>query len=177
MNNEKQQKQTFKGSTARIENTTESSHPKPSNPEPRHPEPSHPEPSPEFQPPVTSSNPDPDSRANTVDPTGPFAGFGDEFERQLKALTSRINAEGWTVISDYSATGEGRHVYYLRSNAGSEVEARDAFRARFFANADEERWAWELIGVEVHRGAFWPDFLKGYRTPPDVLEMHWPSRF
>jgi hypothetical protein len=100
-----------------------------------------------------------------------------KLEHAANPFLSALNASGWTVISDYAATGEGRHVYFLRSFASSESEAQNEFRAHFFKDADDERWAWVLTGIEVHPGAFWPEFLPGFRTPPDSLEMHWKSMF
>jgi hypothetical protein len=119
-----------------------------------------------------------DPQLNTIGLTSALEGIDHAgLERQAQTFAARENTQGWTVVSDYSATGEGRHVYYLRSFAGSEEAARDEFRARFFQDADDQHWAWVLIGLEVHRGAFWPEYLAGYRMPPDELEMHWQSRF
>jgi hypothetical protein len=39
-----------------------------------------------------------------------------------------------------------------------------------------KQWAWVLIGLEVNRGAFWPEELIGFWMPPDELEMHWQCR-
>jgi hypothetical protein len=50
--------------------------------------------------------------------------------RQVQAFADQENAHGWTVVSDYCATGEGCHVYSLRSFTSSEAQARDHFRAR-----------------------------------------------
>jgi hypothetical protein len=118
-----------------------------------------------------------DPQLNTIGLTSALEGLDHEkLNRQAQTFANQENAHGWTVVSDYFATGEGRHVYYLRSNASSEAEAREEFRARFFKDADDNHWEWVLIGVEVHRGAFWPEYLTGFRMPPDELEMHWQSR-
>jgi hypothetical protein len=119
-----------------------------------------------------------DPKLNTIGLTSALEGVDHEkLNRQAQTFADQENANGWTVVSDYSATGEGRHVYYLRSFAGSEEAARADFRARFFKDADDQHWAWVLIGLEVHSGAFWPDYVVGYRMPPDELEMHFHSRF
>jgi hypothetical protein len=99
-----------------------------------------------------------------------------KLDQQAQTIADEENTRGWTVVSDYFATGEGRHVYYLRSSARSEAEAREHFRARFFKDSDDQHWAWILIGLEVHPGAFWPEYLTGFLMPPDELEMHWQSR-
>ena len=118
-----------------------------------------------------------DPKLNTIGLTRALEGVDHEkLDRQAQTFADQENAHGWTVISDYFATGEGRHVHYLRSSASSEEEARGAFRARFFKDADDKHWEWVLIGVEVHRGAYWPEYLTGFRMPPDELEMHWQSR-
>jgi hypothetical protein len=118
-----------------------------------------------------------DPQLNTIGLTSALEGVDHEkLNRQAQTFADQENTRGWTVVSDYFATGEGRHVYYLRSNASSEMEARDHFRARFFKDADDQHWAWMLIGLEVHRGAFWPEHLAGFQIPPDELEMHWQSR-
>jgi hypothetical protein len=58
----------------------------------------------------------------------------------------------------------------------SEEEARDEVRTRFFKDASNEHWNWILIGLEAHPGVFWPEYLTGFRMPPDELEMHWQSK-
>jgi hypothetical protein len=119
-----------------------------------------------------------DPQLNTIALTSALEGVDHEkLTREAQTFTDQENAHGWTVVSDYFATGEGRHVYYLRSSASSETEAQDEFRTRFFKDADDQHWEWMLIGLEVHRGAFWPEYLTGFRMPPDTLEMHWQSRF
>jgi hypothetical protein len=119
-----------------------------------------------------------DPQPNTVGLTSMLDGVDlEKLDRQAQSFADQENAHGWTVVSDYFATGEGRHVYYLRSSVSSEAEARDHFKARFFKDADDQHWAWILIGLEVHRGAFWPEYLTGFRMPPDELEMHWQSLF
>jgi hypothetical protein len=35
---------------------------------------------------------------------------------------------------------------------------------------------WILIGLKAHPGVFWPEYLTGFRMPPDELEMHWQSK-
>jgi hypothetical protein len=118
-----------------------------------------------------------DPRLNTIGLTSALEGLDiEKLDRQAQTFADQENTRGWTVVSDYFATGEGRHVYYLRSSASSEAEARDEFRTRFFKDANDEHWNWILIGLEVHRGAFWSDYLTGFRMPPDELEMHWQSR-
>jgi hypothetical protein len=118
-----------------------------------------------------------DPQLNKIGLTSTLEGVDHEkLNRQAQIFTDQQNAGGWTVVSDYFATGEGRHVYYLRSSASSEEEARDHFRTRFFKDANDQHWAWVLIGLEVHRGAFWPEYLTGFRMPPDELEMHWQGR-
>lgn len=114
---------------------------------------------------------------NTIGLTSRLIGVDVEvLERQVQAFADQNNAEGWTVFHDYSATGEGRHIYYLRSHASSEAAARADFKARFFNDANDRLWEWVLIGLEVYSGTFWPDYLVEYRMPPDELEMHWHSR-
>jgi hypothetical protein len=39
-----------------------------------------------------------------------------------------------------------------------------------------KQWAWVLIGLEVNRGAFWPEERIEFWMPPDELEMHWQCR-
>jgi hypothetical protein len=118
-----------------------------------------------------------DPQLNTIGLTGMLEGVDlKKLDRQAQSFADQENAHGWTVVSDYFATGEGRHVYYLRSFASSETEARDHFRARFFKDASDEHWNWMLIGLELHRGAFWPEYLTGFQIPPDELEMHWQSQ-
>jgi hypothetical protein len=118
-----------------------------------------------------------DPHLNTIALTGTLEGLDHEkLNRQAQTFADQENAFGWTVISDYFATGEGRHVYYLQSSARSEEEARDHFRTRFFKDTNDQHWAWVLIGLEVDRGAFWPEYLTEFRIPPDELEMHWQSR-
>lgn len=119
-----------------------------------------------------------DPQLNTIGLTNALEGLDHEkLNQQAQAFADQENAHGWTVISDYFATGEGRHVHYLRSFSSTEAEARDEFRARFFKAADDQHWAWVLVGLEVHHGAFWPEYLTGFRIPPDALEMHFESRF
>ena len=114
-----------------------------------------------------------DPKLNTIGLTSALEGLNHEkLDQQAKSFADQENTNGWTVVSDYFATGEGRHVYYLRSSADSEAEARDDFRARFFKDANDQYWDWILIGLKVHPGAFWPDYLTGFRMPPDELEMH-----
>ena len=114
-----------------------------------------------------------DPKLNTIGLTSALEGLDHEkLDREAKSFADQENTNGWTVVSDYFATGEGRHVYYLPSSADSEAEARDDFRARFFKEADDKHWAWILIGLEVYPGAFWPEYLTGFRMPPDELEMH-----
>jgi hypothetical protein len=118
-----------------------------------------------------------DPQLNTIGLTSALEGVDHEkLDRQAQTFADQENAHGWTVVSDYFATGEGRHVYYLRSGARTEEEARDEFRTRFFKDASDEHWNWMLIGLELHQGAFWPEYLTGFRMPPDELEMHWQSR-
>ena len=119
-----------------------------------------------------------DPKLNTIGLTSALEGLDhEELDRQAKSFADQENKNGWTVVSDYFATGEGRHVYYLRSSADSEAGARDDFRSRFFKDANDQHWDWILIGLEVHPGAFWPEYLTGFRMPPDELEMHWEGRF
>ena len=99
----------------------------------------------------------------------------EQIARDKQASADQINSVGLTLVWDYFATGEGRRVCYLRTEL-DEVQAREAFRKRFFANLADQDWMWIADGLEVHRGTFWPDFLNGYRTPPDSLEMHWYSQ-
>ena len=118
-----------------------------------------------------------DPKLNTIGLTSALEGLDHEkLDRQAKSFADQENTNGWTVVSDYFATGEGRHVYYLKSYSSSEAQARDHFRARFFKDADDQLWAWILIGLEVHSGAFWPEYLTRFQMPPDELEMHWRSR-
>jgi hypothetical protein len=118
-----------------------------------------------------------DPQLNTIALTSALEGLDHEkLNRQAQTFANQENAHGWTVIWDYFATGEGHHIYYLRSSASSEAEARDEFKARFFKDADEQHWEWVLLGLEVHPGALWPEYLAGFRMPPDELEMHWQSR-
>ena len=118
-----------------------------------------------------------DPKLNTIGLTSALEGVDHEkLDRQAKSFADQENTNGWTVISDYFATGEGRHVYYLRSSADSEAGARDDFRARFFKDANDQHWEWILVGLEVHQGAFWPEYVSGFQMPPDELELHWHSR-
>ena len=118
-----------------------------------------------------------DPKLNTIGLTSALEGLDHEkLDRQAKSFADQENTNGWTVVSDYFATGEGRHIYYLRSYSSSEAQARDHFRSRFFKDANDQLWAWILIGLEVHQGAFWPEYLTGFQMPPDELELHWHSR-
>ena len=118
-----------------------------------------------------------DPKLNTIGLTSALESVNHEkLDRQAKSFADQENTNGWTVIWDYFATGEGRHVYYLRSSADSEAATRDDFRARFFKDADDRHWEWILIGLEVHQGAFWPEYVSGFQMPPDELELHWHSR-
>ena len=93
----------------------------------------------------------------------------------IDQIVSERNARGWTVFIDYQATGEGRHVWYLRSGADSESNATAEFKKTFFANASNESWVYWSQGMEVHNRAFWPSFLNSTPIPPDRVEMHWKS--
>jgi hypothetical protein len=86
-----------------------------------------------------------------------------------------LNAQGWTLIIDYAATGEGRHVWYQRSHASSKALAIEEFRETFFKHDDDKAWTFWSQGLEVHQGAYWPEYVKGYVMPPSQLEMHWES--
>jgi hypothetical protein len=67
-----------------------------------------------------------DPQLNTIGLTSALEGLDHEkLNRQAQTFANQENAHGWTVVSDYFATGEGRHVYYLRSSASSEAEARE----------------------------------------------------
>jgi hypothetical protein len=55
----------------------------------------------------------------------------------------------------------------------SEDEARDYFRSHFFTDLNDDDWTKWSVGLHVHRGAYWPEFLHGFSEPPDQLEMHW----
>lgn len=100
-----------------------------------------------------------------------------KLEAQTQTLADSQNARGWTVTFDYAATGEGRCVCLLRSHEKTEADARAHFRERFFADSDDQAWTYWNQGVEVHPGAYWPEYIKGYTTPPDELEMRWESIF
>jgi hypothetical protein len=100
----------------------------------------------------------------------------DKFERQSQANANEANAQGLTLTIDHAATGEGRHVYYLRVLGMSEVEARAYFRDHFFADLSDDDWNKWSVGLLVYRGAYWPDYLHGFLEPPDQLEMHWFGR-
>jgi hypothetical protein len=97
----------------------------------------------------------------------------DKFERQSQSNANEANARGLTLMIDYAASGEGRHVYYLRVLGMSEDEARDYFRSHFFVDLSDDDWTKWSAGLHVHRGAYWPEFLHGFLVPPDELEMHW----
>jgi hypothetical protein len=119
-----------------------------------------------------------DPRMHMVGLTSVLTGLDHEkAERQASAIAAEAYAGGWTVIIEYFATGEGTHVWYQRVYGGTKEGAIETFRSTFFANDSEEAWAFWSIGVTVHVGAFWPGYVKGYRTPPDTLEMHWQSQF
>ncbi len=98
-----------------------------------------------------------------------------KLEAQVSVVAHHVNATGWTVLIDYMATGEGRHVWYKRSHAATEAEAIDDFRTQFFGNDTPEAWAFWSKGIEVYPGASFPDYISGYRVPPNELEMHWES--
>jgi hypothetical protein len=100
-----------------------------------------------------------------------------KLERQASAFAAKVNAGGWTVIIEYFATGEGTHVWYQRVHGGTKIAAIANFRETFFANDSDEAWAFWSIGMMVYEGTHWPEFVKGYRIPPDTLEMHWQSQF
>jgi hypothetical protein len=99
-----------------------------------------------------------------------------KLEAQAATFASQVNANGWTVLIDYMATGEGRHVWYKRSQAVTEPEAIEDFRIQFFGNDTPEAWEFWSKGIEVYPGAFFPNYISGYRVPPSELEMHWESQ-
>ena len=100
-----------------------------------------------------------------------------KLKTQTQVYANQVNAQGWTLTIDYFATGEGRHVYYLRSHASNEQEARVHFQEHFFAEVSEDAWAFWSLGLQIHRGVYWPEFLSGFLIPPSELEMHWSSDF
>jgi hypothetical protein len=117
-----------------------------------------------------------DPRTHTIGLTSMLEGIDHaKLEAQVAVVAHQVNATGWTVLIDYMATGEGRHVWYKRSHASTEAEAIEDFRMRFFSDDTPEAWEFWSKGLEVYPGAFFPSFISDYRVPPNELEMHWES--
>lgn len=57
----------------------------------------------------------------------------------------------YTLIIDYFATGEGRHVWIARVGALNKEDAKDKFRKAFvtFAN-DKAAWDYYSIGLDIY---------------------------
>jgi hypothetical protein len=119
-----------------------------------------------------------DPRTHTIGLTTMLEGIDHaKLEAQVSAAAQQVNASGWTVLIDYMATGEGRHVWYKRSHAATESEAIEDFRTQFFGDDTPEAWAFWSKGIEVYPGAFFPNYITGYRIPPNELKMYWQSQF
>jgi hypothetical protein len=118
-----------------------------------------------------------DPRSHTIGLTSVLVGLDHaKLEEIASSVAAKVNAEGWTLLIDYFATGEGTHVWYKRVHDGTREAAVASFRASFFADSTEEAWAFWSQGLEVHEGSHWPEYVKGCKIPPDSLEMHWQSQ-
>lgn len=82
----------------------------------------------------------------------------------------------FNVWIDYSATGEGRHVYFRRMQAERLSDALLEFWRSFPSLANDPEFKLLLEpGIRYSKGHTLPSFLPDTTQPPYSYEVHWSS--